>query len=355
MSKKITSVMFVIVAIVFIGLGIRENQKLNQDPIDMSEIEWSEIKKGDIVELTIDVVWDCFYTETTTEKTYFITTNEYESARGYAIPHLFVDNQGYYDIDYFVGVRLNEKEDYDLMEQILDETNAWYFDTTGTVDYGMTTFELKGEVVNMTEEEMQFMMEYLTVYCGYSDSEAREVIVPCMIKKLDPNAGPGMMFAGGFMFVIGVIIFIVMSIQEKKQKEMNSRYASYTPINKVDENAYYTPDNSVPLSGGYQYGGTNSYGQNDIYGGSSYTPTQNKIDESTGLSMEFLQRSEEEKAQREREAQYKAPEPTHNPLYGNQAPTTPVNPSDSFSSYEDTVKNTGNFGGGIYGTRNDNQ
>ena len=71
--------------------------------------------------------------------------------------------------------------------------------------------------------------------------------------------------------------------------------------------------------------------------------------------MDFLKRSEEERLQREREAQYKVPEPSQNPLYGSQAPQAPVTPSQSFSNYESTLQNNGTLGGGIYGTRNDNQ
>lgn len=350
----ITSIVFVITALIFGYTGIKDWRVLSKEPVDLADVEWDTLDETSHVTVTIDVVWDCLYSETTTEKTYFITTNEYESARGYVIPHLFVNKDGYYDIDHFIGVRLTGENDYRIMEQIMEETNNWYFDTTGTVDYGMTTITIEGMLKKMSSEELALMREYLIYYCEYSSSEADELICPYMIVKANPSAPKVSMIVASIFLAIAVINYIVG--RKKEEKEEMAMYARPTISTPKEEPVYYGPEGSgEAMQRGYQYGGTNSYGNTDIYNGNTYTPKEQAVDESTGLSMDFLRRSEEERLQKEREAQFnREPEPSQNPLYGNQTPQTPVTPSQSFSNYDQTIQSN-NFGGGIYGTRDDRQ
>ncbi|MBQ8261234.1 MAG: hypothetical protein IJZ00_03010 [Lachnospiraceae bacterium] len=356
-KSYLSAVIFLIISAIFIGLGVKQYATYTAEPIEMEDVEWDTLEAGDRVSITVDLIWDCIYSETTTNTVYFVEVSSHESGRGYAIPHLFVDRDGYYDIDFFIGLRLNGKDDFETAQQIMDETNDWYFDTTGRVDYGMTTMEIDGVLKKMTSEEYDLMKEYLTYYCGYSSSEADDIIVPLMIQKVSPAAHMTLFIVGGVLLLFGIFAFVSIKAKKKQAEEMLFRPASTVsaPTNAYGENPYYSPDNSIPAPGAYQYGGTNAYGNSDIYAGNSYTPPQQVNDSETGLSMDFLKRSEEERLQREREAQYKAPEPSQNPLYGSQAPQAPVTPSQSFSNYESTLQNNGTLGGGIYGTRNDNQ
>ena len=174
---------------------------MSKEPVNMKDVDWGTLKAGDHVNIEVDSAWVCLYSETTTESTYGITTNEYESARGYIIPNLYQDNQGYCYLDYFIGLRLGNSGDYATMDRILQETDDWFYDTTGTVNYGMTTLYVDGTLEKMDKEEKELAMEYLVDYCGYTTSEATEMLCPYMIARGNIGASRVLFFVG--LFLVG--------------------------------------------------------------------------------------------------------------------------------------------------------
>ena len=292
-----TRVLFFIgvLGIVLTFLGGKDILKMSQAPINMDTVDWGTLEAGDHVQVTIDMVWGQFYYETREQSTYGIVTDSRESARGYAIPHLFVDEQGYYDIDYYVGLRLTHPNDYTVIEQVLAESDAWYYDTTGTIDYGMTTLYIDGTLEKMDSEEKLLMEEYL-LSCGYTNSEINQLICPYMITRGNTKASGITLGIGIFLDVITLGILGFLFLQGKKEKEQfaSNTYMGISQTGSTDiyggvnyggnnfggtdygASNQYNPTYDGSTYGDTSYGGTNTYGQSSSYGGTNtYGATDN--------------------------------------------------------------------------------
>ena len=293
--------------IVLTFLGGVDMLKMSQNPINMDTVDWETLKAGDHVQITIDMVWGQFYYETREQSTYGIVTDSRESARGYAIPHLFIDEQGYYDIDYYVGLRLTHPNDYAVIEQVLAESDAWYYDNTGTVDYGMTTLYIDGTLEKMDSEEKRLMEEYL-LSCGYSNSEINQLVCPYMITRGNTKASGITLGIGIFFDVITLAILGFLFLQNKKEKDRfsNHTYMGVSQTGSTDiyggsnyggnnfggtdygASNQYNPSYDGRTYGDTSYGGTNTYGQGSTYGsmntygqGSTYGSANTYAQEST--------------------------------------------------------------------------
>ncbi len=271
--------------IILTFMGAKDTIKMSKDPVNMNTTDWSTLEAGDHVQITIDMVWGQFYYETTDNTTFGITTSSRESGRGYAIPHLFVNDEGFYDIDYYVGLRLASQSDYNVIEQVLAESDAWYYDTTGTVDYGMTTLYIDGTLEKMDSEEKDLMREYL-LGCGYTNSEIDQIMCPYMITRGNKSASKITLGIGIVFDVILLVILGYLFYQKKKEDAQFSGH-TYMGVSQTGSSDIYggtnyggnnfggtdygasnqynnTYDGSV--YGDNSYGGTNTYGQSSIYG-----------------------------------------------------------------------------------------
>lgn len=259
-----------ILGIVLTFMGANDVIKMSKDPINMNTTDWGTLEAGDHVQITIDMVWGQFYTETTEETTLGITTDSRESGRGYAIPHLYVDSQGFYNIDYYVGLRLSNQNDYKVIEQVLAESDAWYYDTTGTVDYGMTTLYIDGTLEKMDSEEKELMRQYL-ISCGYTSSEVDRIMCPYMITKGNIKASKTLLGIGIVFDVILLVILGFLFYQKKKDDAQFSGH-TYMGVSQTGSTDIYGGSNYGGNNfGGTNYGASNQY--NNTYDGSVYGDT----------------------------------------------------------------------------------
>lgn len=268
---------FLIVVLIFgvtlTWMGGKDFFVMSKDPVDLAEADWGTLEKGDHVVADIDLIWDCLYTQTTEETTYGIKTDEYESARGYVIPHLYIDNQGYYNVDYFIGLKVSKTADFPIMDRIMEETNAWYFDETGRVDYGMTTYHVDGILVKMSDEELDFMMEYLVDYTGYTKQEAQQMICPYMIqnRQMGPVRTTFIIGIVCDLIVLGFGVYWLITYFKEKNEFAAHTYMGGTKIDngprEFNLGEVYEPKKSV---GSGTYGESGIYGGEDAYGQSSY-------------------------------------------------------------------------------------
>ncbi len=274
-----------ILGVVLTFMGGKDVLRMSKDPIQMESVDWGTLDAGDHVQITVDMIWGQFYTETTEETTFGITTDSHESGRGYAIPHLFIDNEGYYDIDYYIGLRVSDKSDYRVVEQVLKESDDWYYDETGTVGYGMTTYYVDGVLEKMDSDEKELMEEYL-LGCGYTNSEISQMMCPYMITKINKNASGITMGIGIFFDVItlGILGFIFFQGKKEKDQFANNTYMGVTQTGSTDiyggvnyggnnfagtdhaASTQYNPTYDGRAYGDTSYGGTNTYGQSSGYG-----------------------------------------------------------------------------------------
>lgn len=266
--------------IILTFMGGKDVIRMSKDPIDMNTVDWGTLEAGDHVHFTVDMVWGQFYQENSEQKTFGITTSSRESGRGYAIPHLYVDERGFYNIDYYIGLHLANPSDYNVIEQVLAESDAWYYDTTGTVDYGMTTLYIDGTVEKMSSQQKEFMRDYLRS-CEYTDSEIDRMMCPFMIERGNMQASKITLGIGIVCDVILLIMLGILFYQDKKEKEEFAGH-TYMGVNQTGSMDLYGGTNyggnhygasnqydkpyEGPVYGDTSYGGTNTYGQNSTYG-----------------------------------------------------------------------------------------
>lgn len=363
-----TTITIISVALLLIVLGgvfsiteIMNAALLKKPAVDIYEVDdWNTLKPNTHVTFELKMVWDEFYSEVETSRTMGIKTSERETGRGYMIPQL-VYNSTYddYEIGCFMGTKVS---DYTIFNQMIAESGEWYdewlYYNAKPEDYCKTSYKIDGKLRKMTKEEQQLMLDYiLSANPTLTQEEAEEYMVPLMIQAIRYN---GVFIPVGIgMIVVGAIIIVAVILAKKKKSDNDYYGTPITPAAGTTANAdsqYYGPEG---LAGAaqktYQYGGTNTYGTSDVYS-STYTGNGATVDESTGLSAEFLQREQSERAEREREeANQRAMAETAavyaaNPLFGNEPAKTPVSASQSFSAYDSVVnpatlnQNTNNSG-----------
>ena len=183
---------------------------------------------------------------------------------------------------------MSNPSDYKIVEQVLKESDDWYYDTTGEVGYGMTTYYVDGILEKMDSEEKELMEEYLTA-CEYSQSEINQMMCPYMITKVNVGASKITLGIGIFFVVITLGILGFVFYQDKKEKEQfaNNTYMGVTQTGSMDiyggvnyggnnfggtdygASNKYNPTYDGSTYGDTSYGGTNTYGQNSSYGGTN--------------------------------------------------------------------------------------
>ena len=253
-----------------------------KEPVDIYQLYPEDIKPGLHVQTDIDMIWDYLYTETTTHTTYGIKTSEEESARGYVIPLCYVDDDGYIQVDKFMGMKISRSADYDTLENIMDETYEWWIGED--LPMGYTVYPIEGKIVKMGSDEKELMEEYLTDYLGMTQSEADEYMLPYMLVPIYPNTDRIMLIIGAIITIVGLLIMILNGVKINKMGKntdgMSFQVKSNDPyvVPAGSMNSTYTSENTGVQSDMYgqsTYGATNSADvQNDMYGQNSYETQQ---------------------------------------------------------------------------------
>ena len=359
-----TLIAFVTIAGVMIVMGLKIWIPMSKPAVDIYDVEdWDDLANESHIVTDINVVWCAFYSETTTETSYGITTKEYESSRGYLIPQMVYYPE--YDDEYpemFIGFKSG---DIETMDRMVAESDAWYevwqYGTARTEDYCKTTCHVDGIIRKMTEEEKGFATDAM-LQMGWTQSEIDDQLVPYMIEKKSLGGAKAITLVGFGIAIVGILGFVI-SKKKSAGVDTPTYYNSPTGTSAGSsvydpsqssysgyENKYYTPESNNEVNAPtYQYGGTNTYGTNQTYSSSYSGDGQVKYDQETGLSEEFLKRSADEKAQKAEEerreiaAQEAAAAAAANPIFGQQPAQQPISASQSFSAYNQMVStNTNN-------------
>lgn len=257
-------------------LGIKDLLVLWKDPVDVLNEDPASLTNGMHVHTTVDLVWGQFIEETSYDTVNGIKVSaEKESARYYALPYLKVED-GRIFLDQLIGIYVSTGNPAcRTLETILNETNDWWFDETGKVDYGYTTLEVDGRLRKMTEEEKGYMIDYITMDSDgtVSRSEAEEYIVPYVILIQNLNAAYYMTLIGLVLLAVPILIFVITKSREKRNAAM--MYQRPCDMEKP-EGTYYQPDDvtMAPAAYGSTTYGTNTYGQN-MYGSAESTQNTN--------------------------------------------------------------------------------
>ncbi len=343
----------IMIGIIVAGLELHSLSYYKKAPIDINDVyDWRDLEVGSHVEFEASYVWDYAYSNVSSHKVVGVTVDQNETSRVYLLPSFYYstsDNEYY--IDSFIGL---ESHDFRVLDNMVYELDDWYrahqLGTAFPQDYCKTTYKFDGRIRKASKQEYQLMVDYF-VSGGMSEAEAKEMVLPVIIVRL--NYSSKGLVAGIALLVIGAIVLVATIISGKKEAADYAAFArskDYGLANNAgasSDNApqYYGPEglsSEVKAERTYQYGGTNTYGTNNVYS-SSYQGNGTQVDEESGLSSEFLERMAREKEDREREeANQRAMEANAaayaaNPLFGNEPAAKPMTASQSFSAYDSVV------------------
>ncbi len=304
MTYKTRLILFsIILGAVLTFLGIKDLLVLWKEPVDVLNEDPASLTDGMHVHTTVDLVWDQFIEETSYRTSYGIKVSaEKESARYYALPYLKVED-GMILLDQLIGIYVSTGNPAcRTLETILDETNKWWFDETGMVDYGYTTLEVEGKLRRMTEEEQGYLIDYITMASSgtISRSEAEEYVVPYVILIQNLNVAYPMTLIGLVLLAIPILIYVIAKGKEKRTAAM--MYQRPRDMAKP-EGTYYEPEDvtTAPVAYGSMTYGTNTYGQN-TYGSTESMQNTYSSYGNTGVAQNA------------------------NPVYGNVGTTQNANP-----------------------------
>ncbi|MDE6743739.1 MAG: hypothetical protein K2J95_07690 [Lachnospiraceae bacterium] len=251
-------------------MGIKDLLVLWKEPVDILNEDPASLTNGMHVHTTVDLVLDQFIEETSYDTVNGIQVSaEKESARYYALPYLKVEGD-WIMIDKMIAIRVSAGNSAcGTLEKISDETYEWWSDETGKVDYGYTTLEVDGRLRKMTEEEKDYMIDYITYVMDCNRSEAEKYVVPYVILIQNLNAALPMTLIGLVLLVIPISILVITKSREKRNAAM--MYQRPRDMAKP-EGTYYEPDDvtTAPVAYGSTTYGTNTYGQN-MYGSTEST------------------------------------------------------------------------------------
>ncbi len=291
----------IILGAVFTFMGVKDLLVLWKEPVDVLNENPSALTNGMHVHTTIDLVLDQFIEETSYDTVNGIKVSaEKESARYYALPYLKVEGD-WIMIDKMIAIRVSAGNSAcGILEKISDETYEWWSDETGKVDYGYTTLEVDGRLRKMTQEEKDYMIDYITYVMDCNRSEAEEYIVPYVILIQNLNAALPMTLIGLVLLIIPIVVIVITKSREKQTAAMI--YQRPRDLSKP-EGTYYEPEDSTtaPAAYGSMTYGTNTYGQN-TYGSTESMQNAYPSYGSAGMAQNA------------------------NPIYGNAGTTQNANP-----------------------------
>ncbi len=213
-------VLLIGLGVMLTGFGVLDMIRLGGKPVDVLELDSDEMKANIHVAGDVEFVWDCAISETTEQKTYGVTTSSRESSRYYT----FVDMQDegdYYTFDKVYVIKVSSQY-FDLFEKMRTESDNWWNDYTGKVDYPSTSFSYDGYLKKMSDEEREIIMDGLRSMGFTKDEDHKSIDDWVDVYYIQHVANPGaskIMALVGVVFLAAGITVLVLSIKSKKENE----------------------------------------------------------------------------------------------------------------------------------------
>ena len=182
-----------IFSIILIGNGAVSFYRSHSTPVDLNDpdLNWIDLKAGQHVVMDIDfLAGQYMYTK---------SDNGVEKYRDYLMPHIvYYQEKDMYFMTNFIGVKLNSGTpgDYATADTIINNSQRWWGDTTGTVEYNTTTIHMDGYLQKMNANQLSYSKEFL-LDCGYSEGDIMIKLVPYYIC----NNSNG----GAILLILGVV------------------------------------------------------------------------------------------------------------------------------------------------------
>lgn len=165
-----------IFSIILISTGAVSFYRSHSAPVDLNDpnLNWKLLKGGQHVVMDIDFL----------AGQYMHTTSDgAEKYRDYLMPHIvYYEEKDLYIMTNFIGVKLNNgsRTDYATADTIISNSQKWWNDTTGTVEYNTTTLHMDGYLQKMDEDQLSYSKEFLREG-GFSEEDISIKLVPYYI------------------------------------------------------------------------------------------------------------------------------------------------------------------------------
>ncbi len=216
--KKLGGIVLAVGVIMSI-IGFREGVASMRTPLDLNEVNVSEIGTFDMVTADIYAVFGAFATKTSSENGTKTAEESYYVIRAF---------EG--DEVRYIGVKVLEK-DYATFDAICDDT--WDF-VDGYLMELTKHAEKTGCLKKMNKKMMNFYYEWFSKAGAFdSEEEMKTYALPYYIDSLaNPSSMKSILFVGAVLIVVGGILFPIgwkkQNAEEKKAAEQ-----SYVYINGV--------------------------------------------------------------------------------------------------------------------------
>ena len=249
----ITLIAIGVLGVVSLIMGIKDSAIMASPAVDLTHIDedgFNKLKKNTHVKIDVGPVWGQPIQETTTNKTYGITTSSYESARYYEVPIFYQNSAGEICWDHSIIVRVN-KDNFALMDQQMSLTEEWNNDEDAT--YEMLPAKVKtleGKFVAFDKEELDILRRYLGEGQNISDMEVKSYFTPCYLTTTRGN--PVILIVFGIaMIAVGVIPLVIVLAGKKSEQA----YMTNIRPSSVTDNTDSTPFNAGnPAAGSVSLG-----------------------------------------------------------------------------------------------------
>ena len=180
------------IGVMIYGIILAFNMKAA--PVDIYMVDWNTLKPYQHVEFDLDFLGGCYM---------FYERDDVETSRFYAVPNLYATEDGYVNIDHFMGVAV-AKVDFDKYEKVADSSYEWWMDETGTVEFGKETVHIDGYLRKMSSNDKKYMTKYLSEDWGYNQSEIDQIMTKYVIMT-NGSSNTGIILAGTITLVLGLV------------------------------------------------------------------------------------------------------------------------------------------------------
>lgn len=172
-----------------------------KDITELWEVDYHDLKAGDHVCFDVNLVWDQIGSETTTNKTYGVTTSERESARYYLLPFCRDKDDEFIYPSPFLMVKLGGQYN-DLMSEQISKTDEWWYGNGDLADIPTTSIHIDGKLVKMPNDIRKQIKATLD-----AGEDIEDYMIPVIFQKISaPGAVKGMTIVG----IVLIMAFLVI-------------------------------------------------------------------------------------------------------------------------------------------------
>lgn len=246
----IRGIAFIIIGICVIIFSAKDFFNSFKEPVYLYDLKTEEITDGAYVQEYIYAALDYFMYEETTRSQYGVEVSSNISSYYYIVPVLTEDAE-----ELYMAVEVGSADE-SAMNSVCDDTYAYLMGEMSEAAFGFNSHHVTGNIRDMEEEEIQYMVEWFqqSEYFGTTDAEEiKSYIYPVMLEKYNGSTARVMVILGAVFIAIGTFIMIHFSKVRRRQKAENESSTTYSTTydNGYSQQDSYQTDNAYPSDNTY--------------------------------------------------------------------------------------------------------